>query len=332
MTQNSESIVQSSEDPTATATDDSEAVSIDMNWNIAEQLPEERNCRAEFEAIITMFMDSLVNQSTAADALRAMSFQVYEIVQRLHKGFAPGKISPALQFCNALVKILSTIKAIEDEVNNSFSHFLFRFGHYMYMDAVSCRCNRCAEICCVWLALGNSAIRPVGTKWSRHMCWTKSFAKPAIIAVTLICAKTETELWSMTCECELSNNQIAMHCPTNFISIFAFSVRFGCAHNAMFTTTTQILNFGCWMWCNGKLCRTLCKTFGACDARKSNARTLPNCAIVPDHLKRWSVRAICGNCCARSQRSPKTMKCRYCKSKSNIFCSTLSIKRAFKLK
>lgn len=117
ITQNSQSIVQSSEDMTGATVEDTESVSIDMNWNIAEQLTEERNCRAEFEAIITMFMDSLVNQSKAADALSAMSFQVYEIVQRLHKGFAPGKVSPALQFCNALIKVLSTIKTIEDEVS-----------------------------------------------------------------------------------------------------------------------------------------------------------------------------------------------------------------------
>lgn len=122
ITQNSESIVlQSSEDATTgTAAEVTDAVSIDMNWNIAEQLTEERNCRAEFEAIITMFIDSLVNQSTAADALGAMSFQVYEIVQRLHKGYAPGKISPALQFCNALVKVLSTIGSIEEEVSHIF--------------------------------------------------------------------------------------------------------------------------------------------------------------------------------------------------------------------
>lgn len=119
ITQNSEIIIQSTEEATGATAEDAEAVSIDMNWNIAEQLTEERNCRAEFEAIITMFMDSLVNQSSAVDALSAISFQVYEIVQRLHKGFAPGKISPALQFCNALIKVLSTIKTIEDEVSNS---------------------------------------------------------------------------------------------------------------------------------------------------------------------------------------------------------------------
>lgn len=128
ITQNSQSIVQSSEDMTGAVAEDTESVSIDMNWNIAEQLTEERNCRAEFEAIITMFMDSLVNQSKAADALSAMSFQVYEIVQRLHKGFAPGKASPALQFCNALVKVLSTIKSIEDEVSDLEFPFVLRFS------------------------------------------------------------------------------------------------------------------------------------------------------------------------------------------------------------
>lgn len=113
---------------TGATVEDAESVSIDMNWNIAEQLTEERNCRAEFEAIITMFMDSLVNHSKAADALGAMSFQVYEIVQRLHKGFAPGKVSPALQFCNALIKVLSTIKTIEDEVSKLGCSHILRYS------------------------------------------------------------------------------------------------------------------------------------------------------------------------------------------------------------
>lgn len=108
ITQNSETINQTD--------DDADEVKIDMNWNIGEQLPETGNCRSEFEALLKLFMDALVNNNTLPEAIQTISMYVYEIVQRLHKGHAPGKISPATQFCNALVEVLSTIKDVDDEV------------------------------------------------------------------------------------------------------------------------------------------------------------------------------------------------------------------------
>lgn len=108
-TQNSEAINQTNDG-------DADEVKIEMNWNIAEQLPENGNCRAEFEAVLKLFMDALVNTNSLADAIQTITLYVYEIVQRLHKGCAPGKPSSATEFANAIVEVLSNIKNIDDEV------------------------------------------------------------------------------------------------------------------------------------------------------------------------------------------------------------------------
>lgn len=115
ITQNSEAMNQTSEQT-------NEAL-IDMNWNMAEQLPEEGNCRAEFEAIMTLFLDYLVNKTEPVEAVKSISFPVFEIVQRLHKSYGAGKSSPALLFTNALVKALQINKNIEEEVMVSFQTY-----------------------------------------------------------------------------------------------------------------------------------------------------------------------------------------------------------------
>lgn len=109
-------VTQNSENVNQTIEDDSDEVKIEMNWNIAEQLTEEGNCRAEFEAVMKLFMDALINTNSVKDGIEAITLYAYEIVQRLHKGYAPGKISPATQFCNALIAVLSNIKDVDDEV------------------------------------------------------------------------------------------------------------------------------------------------------------------------------------------------------------------------
>lgn len=109
-TQNSQSVNQTND----TDTDD---IKIDMNWNIAEQLPEDDNCRAELEAILKLFMDCLINTNSMSEAFDVLPMYAFEIVQRLHKGHAPGKVSPATQFANALVEVLSTIKDMDSEVS-----------------------------------------------------------------------------------------------------------------------------------------------------------------------------------------------------------------------
>lgn len=127
-----------SETLNGTETTDTDEVAIDMNWNIAEHLPEEGNCRAEFEAVMSMFMDSLVNNSNPSESIQGMSMNVYDIVQRLHKSYAPGKESPALHFCNAICKVLSMLNDVDDDVsfiiifvhesNHNFQHLYFVSG------------------------------------------------------------------------------------------------------------------------------------------------------------------------------------------------------------
>lgn len=128
-TQNSQSVNQVNDN-------DDDEVKIDMNWNIAEQLPEDGNCRAEFEAVLKLFMDALVNTNSLADGVQTITLYVYEIVQRLHKGCAPGKRGPATEFANALVEVLSNIKDIDNEVSVSVSHEicsikLIHFSEYL---------------------------------------------------------------------------------------------------------------------------------------------------------------------------------------------------------
>ena len=96
--------------------DDQDEVTIEMNWNIAENLPEEGNCREDFESIMSTFMDQLANRVTPAECVQKMSYQAYEVIQRLHKGYPPGKEGPALYLCNAICKVLFVNKDIEDEV------------------------------------------------------------------------------------------------------------------------------------------------------------------------------------------------------------------------
>lgn len=110
-------ITDASQSIVETETIDNEEVAIDMNWNISEHLPEANNCRAEFEAIMSMFMDMLVNHTSPSESVQNMSLHVYEIVQRLHKNHAAGKESPALHFCNAICKVLSIMKDINDDVS-----------------------------------------------------------------------------------------------------------------------------------------------------------------------------------------------------------------------
>lgn len=113
-TQNSEATLQ-------TMDGDADEVKIDMNWNIAEQLPEDGNCRAELEAVLKLFMDAVINKNSVTGAIEAIPMYAYEIVQRLHKGHAPGKVSPATQFANALIEVLNTVKDVDDEVSRIYN-------------------------------------------------------------------------------------------------------------------------------------------------------------------------------------------------------------------
>lgn len=142
-------------------TTENNEVAIEMNWNIAEHLPETGNCRAEFEAIASMFMDMLVNHSTPAESIKGLSMQSFDIVQRLHKGIAPGKESPGLHFCNALCKILSILKDVNEEVQSLRRNMLRLMGigefsdmavwrdtsdTYILNEVICQACNHCRDI------------------------------------------------------------------------------------------------------------------------------------------------------------------------------------------
>lgn len=151
-TQNSESIVEQS------TSDEENQVNIDMVWNIAEQLPEEGNCRAELEALLKLFVDSLVNSPSPKQGLNDITLYAYEIVQRLHKGYAPGKVSPATHFSNALIKVLSNLTDMEDEVINNIlrNSLIIRRALFNLMQFF--RFNLFVGICFVWSELVNSVI------------------------------------------------------------------------------------------------------------------------------------------------------------------------------
>lgn len=95
---------------------DDDEISLDMNWNIAEQLPDEGRCREYFEAIMTAYMESLAEFYDPTKAISGISHCAFDAIQRMHKNYASGREGPALAMINALCKILFVDKSIQEEV------------------------------------------------------------------------------------------------------------------------------------------------------------------------------------------------------------------------
>lgn len=92
-------------------------IALDMNWNIGEQLTEDGNCRENFEAVLTLFMEALAEKTKPEKAIAEISHYAFDAAQKMHKNCPKGTDGgPALQFVNALCKILSVNEAIDDEV------------------------------------------------------------------------------------------------------------------------------------------------------------------------------------------------------------------------
>lgn len=144
VTQNSQSVNQ-------TIDTDSDEVKLDMNWNIAEQLPEDRNCRAELEAVLKLFMDALINTNSLSEAIDTLPMYAYEIVQRLHKDFAPGKVSPATQFANALIEVLNTINDVDNEASKLLNKHFNEHHNHSDCNYYINRSKHYGGICYVWL-------------------------------------------------------------------------------------------------------------------------------------------------------------------------------------
>lgn len=103
--------------------DGDDEITLDMNWNIAEQLPDECGCREHFETIMTAYMESLAEHSDPVKALSDISHYVFEAVQKMHKNYAAGRESPALTMINALSKVLFVNKSIGEEVRAIWDEF-----------------------------------------------------------------------------------------------------------------------------------------------------------------------------------------------------------------
>lgn len=104
------------EDSEVQEIDEEEEVSLEMNWNIAELLTEEKDCRLYFDTFITQFMEKLAEKVEPGKAIKDLSHLGYEMVQKMHKNCGRGKEGPALEFIKALCHILSIDVTIHEEV------------------------------------------------------------------------------------------------------------------------------------------------------------------------------------------------------------------------
>lgn len=104
---------------------DDDEIALDMNWNIGEQLTEDGNCRENFEAVLTLFMEALAEKTKPEKAIGEISHYAFDAAQKMHKNFARVAGGPALQFVNALCKILAINSTIEDEVSKNNHHVYF---------------------------------------------------------------------------------------------------------------------------------------------------------------------------------------------------------------
>lgn len=109
--------------------DDENEINVDMIWNISEQLTDDK-CRDEFDRLMRLFMDGVVSKNSPKAALEAIKFQAYDVIQKMHKGYAPGKVSAATHLINALTKILSNVEELNDEVRFCYNIFcIFCFDY-----------------------------------------------------------------------------------------------------------------------------------------------------------------------------------------------------------
>lgn len=93
-----------------------DSIALDMNWNIGEQMTNERNCREHFETVLTLFMESLAEKNTPECALSSISHHAFDAVQKMHANYGKGRKEPALDFVNAICKIFSVNAGIDEQV------------------------------------------------------------------------------------------------------------------------------------------------------------------------------------------------------------------------
>lgn len=138
-----------------------EEIALDMNWNIGEQISEQAHCREHFENVVQAFMEALAERCLPEKAIELISYRAFDAVQRMHRDNATGKSSPALDFVNAVCKILAINRNIDEEVQSLRRNMLRLIGVGEFSDTaewtdrqntfvlneVICKaCNHCRDL------------------------------------------------------------------------------------------------------------------------------------------------------------------------------------------
>lgn len=97
--------------------DNEDEISLEMHWDIAEQLSEEQALEY-FEYAITRYVNMLNEGQLSTKVIKEISYLAYELTIKLNKKYKVGPIEEnyALKFVNAFIKVLSVDKSAESEI------------------------------------------------------------------------------------------------------------------------------------------------------------------------------------------------------------------------
>ncbi|XP_055381319.1 DNA polymerase epsilon catalytic subunit 1 isoform X2 [Condylostylus longicornis] len=138
-----------------------ERINLEINWTLAEYLPDENECQEKFEKLITLYMQSLALKHDSKEAIKDISHYAYDFIQKLHKNYAKGKESPGLELARLLSKILAIDKTIEEPVNELRRNMLRLVGvgefsdigdwkdpcdTYVLNEVICKACNHCRDL------------------------------------------------------------------------------------------------------------------------------------------------------------------------------------------
>lgn len=140
---------------------EAEEDSLEMNWNIAEMLPEEGKCREKLEGFLTLYIEQLANGTDASKALKTLSHQAYEIVLALHQSAGRNQDGPAIEFIKALCKILTVDPTVAEAMDSLRKNMLQLVGlgefsekaiwkdtskSYILNEMICQACNLCRDV------------------------------------------------------------------------------------------------------------------------------------------------------------------------------------------
>ncbi|KAM8707435.1 hypothetical protein ACLKA7_011510 [Drosophila subpalustris] len=141
--------------------EDEEELALELNWTIAEQLPDENECREKFESLLSLFMQSMAERKSTEQAIKDLSHCAFDSVLKLHKNYGKGKSSPGLQLIRTIVKVLSVDKALAEQINELRRNMLRLVGigefsdlaewtdpcdTYIINEVICKACNHCRDL------------------------------------------------------------------------------------------------------------------------------------------------------------------------------------------